>query len=182
MMANFKGGGMNNALLKCVNAKLDTIHTFIFRLASVCLTSFTLAAIVACSSSWSSADRQNAEHFFRALDAAQKATQLTNKAQPGVIQTGIEEILQYQRLALQEANFVHDSVLDKAHPQLRQHFRGEFEKGLELVIRSAEMGMASKVGPTSEQLNLAITGTTLLNEWIEWKNVHRLEIHIPETR
>lgn len=113
----------------------------------------------------------------------QKATQLTNKGldKPGVIQTGIEEILEHQRGALREARLVMDSVLDKAHPQLRQHFRGEFEKGLELVIRSEEMGMTSKVGPTSEQVNLGITGTTLLNEWVDWLNAHHKEVHIPDT-
>lgn len=143
--------------------------------------SWALALLLGCSGGWSDEERANAQHFFRALDAKKEFTRLTNVAQPGVVQTGIEEILHHQRQALREARLVKDSVLDKAHPQLKAHFRGEFEKGVELVIRSAELGFASKSGPTREQIELAVTGTTLLNQWVDWLNANRTSIHIPDT-
>ncbi len=143
---------------------------------------FALVLLFGCSSSWTNEERSNAQHFFRALDAKQEFTRLTNMGQPGVVQTGVEEILHYQREALREARLVNDSVLDKAHPKLRQHLRNEFERGIELVIRSAEMGFASKTGPTKEQFDLALAGTTLMNQWSDWLNANRSDIHIPEVR
>lgn len=132
--------------------------------------------------SWSDAERKNAEHFIRALEAMQRATRLVNAAKPGVLQLGIEEIMEHQRTALAEARLVSDTVLDKAHPQLRDHFRSEFQRGLELVILSEETGLQSKDGRLREQIEIGTKGLVLLDKWVDWLNSHRAEIRIPEIR
>lgn len=143
-----------------------------------------LIAVLGCSPNvtWSDAERKNAEHFFRALEAMQRATRLMNTAKPGVLQLGIEQIMEHQRTALAEARLVSDGVLDKAHPELRDHFRSEFQRGLELIILSEETGLKSTDGRIREQIEIGTKGMVLLDKWVDWLNTHRAEIRIPEIR
>ena len=124
--------------------------------------------------SWTSEDKKNAEHFFRSLEADAAAIRIINKGlSPTIVsQEDIQKIIEYRKLALSEAKLVIDSVLDKAHPQLREHFRYEYEKGLDLYLKSLEKpDFASQ-----------ITGSTLLDQWGDWLNSHNDEIKIPKRR
>ena len=129
----------------------------------------------ACSSekSWTQNDKENVEHFFKSIEAKQAATLIINKLSSRIIpQEDIQEILRYQRIALQEAQLVTDDVLNKAHPELREHFRYEYQKGLDLFIKSLE----------APDFAAQITGSSLLDQWSDWLNAHRQEIRIPSQR
>jgi len=125
-------------------------------------------------SSWTSEDRKNAQHFFRSLEADIAAFRIINKGpSPAIVsQEDIQKIIEYRKRALREAKLVTDPVLDKAHPQLREHFRYEYEKGLDLFLKGHE----------KPDFALQITGSTLLDQWGEWLNSHNDEIKIPIRR
>lgn len=136
----------------------------------------------ACSNSgdWSDQERNLSQHFHDSLAASQAATELIN-CEPPVGQTfmiGAEEILAFQKAALREAKQVPDTVLDKAHPQLRQHFREEYERYLEAHIRSIERGMAG--APIEEQMALQVEGGDLHDRWVDWLNSNRRDIQMPK--
>lgn len=153
----------------------------IFRLMAGAWAALVLAS---CSpgSNWSAEERKNANHFFQSLNASAAATKLTNREPPPgqIVMLGAEKILAHHKTALREARLVSDGVLDKAHPALRQHFRTEYEKGLELVIQGMELGMSS--GPSQESVRLSYEGALLLNRWVDWLNAHNKEIRIPKAR
>lgn len=130
---------------------------------------------------WTADEKENSKHFFLSLQASEKATQLIHKGDPDVPQFGIEKINEYQRTALSEAGLVQDSVLDKAHPQLREHFRSEYQMGLDLSLKSYAVGSASKSGPPSGgQIDFQSTGVKLLKQWTDWMTAHNLEIKMPQ--
>jgi len=122
---------------------------------------------------WTEEEIKNTSHFLVSLEANRAATRIINKALPLpriVSETDIQEIIRLQKAALREAKLVKDSVLEKAHPELREHFRYEYQKGIELMIESVEAGNAAA----------QITGSTLLDQWVDWLNSNRKEIRIPK--
>lgn len=137
-----------------------------------------LMASAACSNEidWTEEEIENAAHFLRAIETNRKATQIVNSDKFGRIvpQGEIDKLRSLQKQALREARKVRDEVLDKAHPQLRKHFRQEFEKGMELLVRSLE---EPPVLP--EAVNDAILGDQLLERWARWLNENRTDIKIP---
>jgi hypothetical protein len=150
---------------------------------NIALTVLILALTGACSRGpvWSSDEIENSKHFFQSLEVNQRAAELSRKSDPDVPQFGIDKINKYQKAALSEARLVQDSVLDKAHPELKEHFRSEYQKGLELILGSYEVASSSKSGPPSSgQIELQVTGVTLLKQWTVWLNAHDREIKIPE--
>ena len=152
----------------------------VLRIASIAL---ILSLTGACSKGpvWSADEKENSKHFFLSLEASQKATQLVTKGNPDVPQFVIDEINKHQKIALREAKLVQDSVLEKAHTELKEHFRSEYQKGLELILKSYAVASSSESGPPSSgQIDLQISGVTLLKQWTVWLNAHDREIKIPE--
>jgi len=153
-----------------------------FRVPRIALIALIVSLMGGCSKEpvWTADENENSKHFVLSLEASQKAAQLSRKGNHDVPQFGIDEINRYQKIALSEAKLVQDSVLDKAHPQLKEHFRSEYEKGLELIQKSYEVASSSKMGPpASGQIDLQVSGVTLLARWTDWLNVHDGEIRIP---
>lgn len=122
--------------------------------------------------SWTTDDKQNVKHLFRAFEADLATVRISNRgaAFSTMSSEEVTEILRLQKEALDEARAVHDEVLSKAHPDLPQHFRDEFEKGLELKIRSIEFSDAAA----------GIRGAELHDRWVDWYSGHRGEIKIPK--
>jgi hypothetical protein len=150
---------------------------------NIVLTALILILTGACSRGpvWSPDEMENSQHFFQSLEANQRAVELSRKSDPDVPQFGIDKINRYQKSALSEARLVRDSVLDKAHPELKVHFRSEYQKGLELILNSYEIASSPKSGPPSSgQIELQVSGVTLLKQWTVWLNAHDREIRIPE--
>lgn len=78
--------------------------------------------------SWSGAEKDNASHLFRSLESASLAAQEANQLEPGW-EPGSEEVapvLNHLNNAITQALLVQESVLVKAHPELRQRFRSEY--------------------------------------------------------
>lgn len=151
-----------------------------FRIASLAL---ALVLSAACSRGplWSADEQTNSRHFFLSLEASQKAVQIERKSDSDVPQFDIEEINRQQRTALTEAEQVRDSVLDKAHPELKEHFRMEYQRGLEQVLSSyALASSAIDNSPSSAQVDLQARGVSLLQRWGEWEKAHRGEIRMPQ--
>ena len=149
---------------------------------STALAASILALAGACSKApaWSADELENSKHYFRSLEANRKAAELSRKSDPDVPQFGIEEINKYQRVALSEAKLVQDAVLDKAHPGLKEHFRAEYEKGLQSILGSYEAGASAATGPPSGgQIDMQVAGVALLKRWNGWFSAHSQEISVP---
>jgi hypothetical protein len=147
------------------------------------LAGLILALTGACSPRpvWTPDEIQNSKHFVRSLEASQRAAELTRKNDPDVPQFGIEEVNKYQMNALREARLVEDSVLDKAHPGLKEHFRLEYQKGLDSILASYRVGNAAASGPPSgDQVDLQVAGVRLLKQWSTWMSAHHSEIRMPD--
>jgi predicted sugar kinase len=80
----------------------------------------------------------------------------------------IKKFLSHAKIALEEAQQVSDPVLMKVHPEFKDHFRNEFQKALELLVKGIEGG------DTTDRLR----AVQLLNKWDEYteKSSHDFEI------
>lgn len=136
--------------------------------------------VAACTRAplWSDADRESAQHYVRSLEANDKAALIMRRGDPDTPQFGVQEINKYQRTALHEAQLVSDSVLDKVHPELRAHFRSEYQKGLELILESYEAAASTSSPPLKTQIERQASGVALLSQWKAWLEAHRSEIKI----
>lgn len=97
--------------------------------------------------SWSQADRENATHFYRALEWANDAVKESNSAQPFSVVTQ-EQTHQERSLlekALQEAEQINDEFLDHRHNDFRRAFRELFQQFLELRIRGHRTGDTNRL-------------------------------------
>lgn len=147
------------------------------------LTGLILALTGACSPTpvWTPDEIQNSKHFFRSLEASQRAAELTRKNDPDVPQFGVEEVNKYQMDALREARLVEDAVLDKAHSGLKEHFRLEYQKGLDSILASYRVANSSASDPPSgDQVDLQVAGVRLLKQWSDWMSAHHSEIRMPD--
>ena len=117
-------------------------------------------------------ERDNARHVVRALESAQAAVRISNKGTPytTLSQGDLVEIRAYKKAALEDAKRVQDHVLDKIHPEIRTHFRDEFQRGLELQLRNL----------TSGDVASEVRGSALVNRWADWFNSNRSQIKIPK--
>ncbi len=133
-------------------------------------------------STWTKEERKNANHFFLSLEADAAAARIINKQRsPGIVsQKDIDRIQQYRKTALHEARLVADIVLDKAHHQLREHWRNEYEKGLQLYIKTIESPDSYE---TYDHLLFdQMHGQLLLDRFTDWFNDHNQKIKIPMNR
>ncbi len=109
------------------------------------------------------------------------AAELIRKANPDVPQFGIDEVNKYEEAALREAKLVQDSVLDKAHPELKEHFRSDVQQGLESILASYGTGTAEKTGVSFDrQVDLQAGGVKRLKQWNDWLTAHGHEIRMPD--
>jgi len=128
----------------------------------------------ACSNKpqWTPEERLNIEHFLNCEKADNVAARLANSGMgfSAMSSDEVAELLQLKKKALTEAQAVRDDVLAKAHPDLPQHFRLEYQRSLELQIRNLEVG----------DVSAEIEGSNLHDKWVDWINSHNEEIRIPK--
>lgn len=134
-----------------------------------------IVAPFACTRSrvnWSVEEKANGRHFFQSLEARQAATRLSNQGSPysKLNENDRKQLIQLLGTALEEARLVRDDVLVKAHPELKQHFRSEYQKGLELQKKNLEEGDA----------RAEIEGSVLDDRFGDWLAANRNEIRIPK--
>lgn len=153
----------------------------LFVAVAIVLSSF---ALLSCSteSTWTKEERKNANHFFLSMESDAAAVRILNKEpSPAILsQRDIDMILKYRKTALHEAMLVTDNVLDKAHPQLREHWRNEYEKGLQLYIKTIESPDSYET--YDRLLFYQMQGQLLLDVFTDWFNAHNQEIKIPKKR
>lgn len=126
---------------------------------------------------WSPQERENIQHFIAAQTANMNAIRILNRG-PAFSTFSAHEMAQYlasQQQALAAAQLLRDDVLAKAHPDMPAHFRGEFQRSLELDIESVE------ASPSSAKA-LSIEAASLHEAWVDWYNAHKGEIKIPSAR
>jgi hypothetical protein len=122
---------------------------------------------------WSNEEIDNARHFFRASEASQRATRVSNASGGGVMsEQDAAALLRDRKEALTEARLVRDDVLEKACPGLSSMFRTKFERGLELQLRNLEFS----------DIQAEIQGASLQNEWVDWINERSSEVRFPHKR
>jgi hypothetical protein len=99
------------------------------------------------------------------MDAANRATAIINSGSPfSTIKPELaEKIIQDYKTALDHAEIVDISFLNKSHSKWGEHFRDEFIKGIKLFIQ----------GHNDHDIQKSLEGQRLLQAWGEWfsKNI-----------
>jgi hypothetical protein len=138
-----------------------------------------LLLLAACSpirGNWTEQDLESAMHFYK--------SQRANKEYLRIVRSGdfnrkftYEESMELgreMRKALSEARQVaaNPGFLDKVHQDMRQHYRDEYIRSLELTLQNMDH-------PNYEIAELA---DRLYNSYVDWYLDHQKEIHIPKER
>ena len=119
---------------------------------------------------WSAEEIGNAEYVFAALHADKRASEVENLGDPGFDDRLEEETsLEFREQALSAARSVRDEVLDKIHPELRAHFREEFERSQVLFLEARR----------ERRPELETRAIALRNAFGDWWVRHRHEVAIP---
>lgn len=125
--------------------------------------------------SWSKEEVVNSQHFLKADEARRKAIAISNSWESGSMSDPkqlekSEEMRSLLSIALGHCEKIKDEVLDKIHPELKNHFRNELQKGLKLHL--------SYQNRETDDIAAEILGVSLMNQWIDWRNAHIKEIRI----
>ena len=142
-----------------------------------------ICALAGCSRSptWSADDITSGRHYARSLGASREAARLAAAGNPDAPQLGIESVNALQKTALDEARLVQDSFLEKAHPELKEHFHSQYQAGLEAILKSDDVTAPAPTGaPAVGQIELQAAGVKLLAQWSEWLKSHEQEIRLPQ--
>ena len=130
--------------------------------------------LAACSDepSFTETEKTNARHVTLAFKEVQQAFRISN-SKPAFSVVSAEErgrmIVHYQN-ALKYAETVTDEVLDKVHPEIRGHWRGEMEEGIQLRLVNFQEG----------DVQAEIRGSELLDRFGDWWNANKPDIKIPK--
>ena len=131
-------------------------------------------ALAACSDepTFTEAEKTNARYVALAFREAQQAVQISN-SKPVFSMVSTEDrdrmTVHYQN-ALKYAETVTDEVLDKVHPEIRGHWRGEMEEGIRLRLVNFQEGDAQA----------EIRGSELLDRFGDWWNANKPDIKVPK--
>lgn len=135
----------------------------------------SILMLVACGGTpaWTEEEIANFEHFHASMAASQQAVRISNQGGPGVMSAAeVNQRRESLRTALQEARLVKDDVMEKGLQGMSLPFRQKYQRGLELQLRSMELGSAMA----------AVEGSDLTNEWINWINLRSSEARFPRRR
>lgn len=148
-----------------------------FRMRSALLAILVfLAACNPIAGNWTAEELEAASHFYK--------SQRANKEYLRIVRGGdINRKFTYEetmdlgremRKALSEARQVaaNPSFLGKVHPDLREHYRDEYIRSLELTLQNMDH-------PNYEIAELA---DRLYNSYVDWYLEHQKDIHIPKER
>lgn len=138
-----------------------------------------LLLLAACSpirGNWTPQDLESAMHFYK--------SQRANKEYLRIVRGGdfnrkftYEESMELgreMRKALSEARQVaaNPGFMDKIHPDMREHYRDEYIRSLELTLQNMDH-------PNYEIAELA---DRLYNSYVDWYLDHQKDIRIPKER
>ena len=102
----------------------------------------------------------SASHVSKAIDYSNKATAIINNCGPYqlIAQSDMDAIIEHYKKALQEAKKADLESMNKHYLGFGDHFENEFIRGLELFIKSNEVG-----DPMS-----SIAAQAMLDRWGNW--------------
>ena len=132
-------------------------------------------ALAACSDepSFTEAEKTNARYVVLAFREAQQAVRISNSG-PAFSLVSAEDsnrMAAHYEKALEYAEIVTDEVLDKVHPDIREHWRGEMEEGIRLrLLNFQEKG----------NVQAEIRGSELLDRFGDWWNANKPDIKVPK--
>ena len=119
---------------------------------------------------WTAEEVENVPHLTASLDEDREATQIGNDGGPGFISPEVfRKILEHKGAAARHARLVRDEVLAKAHPDLPEHFRQEYQRSLELFAEALGTGDNAKFAESGN----------LHDHWVDWWNDNRKYIRVP---
>jgi len=122
---------------------------------------------------WTEEDKQNSVQFFKSMESYSKAKRVLNSLDTDVVgwmsEQTMLEIKEQMRLALQNAELLTDIVLKKAHPDLHDHWRNEYQFGLRLYLDSYQ----------TTDFQSQLKAQMLLDDFDTWFNKNNHEFKIP---
>jgi hypothetical protein len=122
--------------------------------------------------SWTDAEKANARYVVLAFKEMQQANRVSN-SEPGSSIVSTEDwgqITMHFQNAFKYAETVNDEVLDKVHPEIREHWRSEMEEGIRLRLINFQEG----------DLQAEIRGSELLDRFGGWWNANKRDIKVPK--
>ena len=120
---------------------------------------------------WAGPDRTAAQFVLSAKREHAAAIRISNSggAFSQFSQEESSTIISHYTRALEYAESVTDPVLGKIHPDFKQHWEGEFEEGLRLLIGASITG----------DNFAALRGSMLHDRFADWWNRNKEDIKIP---
>ena len=131
------------------------------------------AIIPGTSQQWSAAESSETEQFRASISLSQQATRVNNRQVIGstVNQSDLDAMRESTNKALEAARRVSDAVLDKIHPELRVHYREEFQHGLELRLTAYD-----EVAKGVLNIEGQVAWQAALDRWGDWYIAKREEL------
>lgn len=107
----------------------------------------------------------NTINILDSWEDSQLSTRIVNagEAYESIDAQEITQILDLRKSALEKAISIPDYYLDEVHPDLKQHFRNEYQKSLQLFIEAHDEGDNSK----------SIDSGVLSDRWADWYDKNR---------
>ncbi len=118
---------------------------------------------------WSPEDMKSSNYFYSSQRDNREASRIINRAGEVFSIDEREKVIKLTDDALANARKVDDSFLNKVHPELKKHFRGEFQAALELARQNLDHP-DPKTARRSQDLFAA---------FVDWFNANRENIHMP---
>ncbi len=135
-----------------------------------------LAACNPIRGNWTAQELDSAAHFYKSQRANKEYLRIVRGSDINRKFTYEESMALGRELrkALSEARQVlaDPGFLGKVHPDLREHYRNEYARSLELTLQNMDH-------PNPDIAELA---DSLYNTYVEWYMSHQSEIHIPKER
>lgn len=122
---------------------------------------------------WTQERRENALYFINSINLVVEATEISQRAGFGALskeKTG--QIKALWQEALYNAEKVSDRVLELIHPEMKEQYRNNFERGLKLRLQNLDS--------TDGNVGAEIEGSRLLGKWGDWYNKNMGAFRIPK--
>jgi len=145
-------------------------------MARIFLLIVAVSFLASCSGEpdWTDAERDNARYISLAFLEENQATRIAiSVSSPGFLPPGdAARIVAHLEQALEYAEAVNDDVLDKLNSQIRNHWRTEFQEGMQMRLAKYREG----------DLESAINGHQLLVQFGDWWTANNQIIKFPKFR
>ncbi len=120
----------------------------------------------------SESEKNNFRHVKNCLLTNEEANDILSKGNIRYISVEArDKVLNLKKSALQEAVIVNDDILEKIHPDMKNHFRNELQQSIEIDIKILESSV-----PNEQDANRT---NELHTKWADWYNDNREDFQTP---